>query len=144
MDLPPPTHKENAARLQAKRMLGSTVDIVPRAIRTRAGRLRGVLVYGYLVVAPSSDPAAAPRREVLGMSPPLGNRLDLGWLGPPEEARADALRRRDDHLGPYSPREIDPDPPAILKGEGRRPTEPRPHWRPSATGTTSSIELPVG
>ena len=143
-EVPAPTPRENVVRLQAKRMLGSEVDIVPRVFHTRAGaHLRGMLVYGYLVVRPSSDLDEAPRREVLGMSPPLGNHLDLGWLGTPEEALADAVRRRGDHLGPYPVSEFDPDPPELLKGEDRRPVEPRPYWRPSGTGTTSSIDLPT-
>jgi hypothetical protein len=142
---PDPTPRENAVRLRAKRMIGSEVDVVPRFLRTRAGKnLTGILVYGYLVVRDAGGPDAAPRREVLGMSPPLGNRLDLGWLGTPEEALADALQRKADRLGPYPPGECDTAPPEVLKGEGRRPTEPRPFWRPSATGTTSSIELPTG
>lgn len=130
--------------MQAKRMLGSEVDIVPRIFHTRAGtHLRGMLIYGYYVVRPSTDMDSAPRREVLGMSPPLGNHLDLGWLGTPEEALADALRRKADHLGAYAADEIDPDPPALLKGEERGAPEPRPYWRPSGSGTTSSIELPT-
>jgi len=143
-DVPPPTPRENAVRLRAKRMLGSEVDIVPRVFHTRAGeKLRGLLIYGYLVVRDGGGPDEAPRREVLGMSPPLGNHLDLGWLGTPEEALADALQRKADHLEPYLPLEIDQGPPELLTGEERRPSEPRPYWRPSSTGTTSSIELPT-
>ncbi len=142
---PAPTHRENAVRLRAKRMLGSEVDVVPRVFHTRAGtKLRGILVYGYLVVRDAGGPDAAPRREVLGMSPPLGNHLDLGWLGTPEEALADALQRRADGSGPYPAESFDPAPPEVLKGEDRRPVEPRPYWRPSSTGTTSSIDLPTG
>ena len=143
-ELPPPTPRENAVRLRAKRMLGSEVDIVPRVFHTRAGtHLRGFLIYGYQVVRDAGGPDEAPRRDVLGMSPPLGNHLDLGWLGTPEEALADALQRKADAAGPYPADSIDPAPPEVLKGEDRRPAEPRPYWRPSSTGTTSSIELPT-
>ena len=142
--LPAPTHRENAVRLRAKHLLGAEVDLVPRVFHTRAGQhLRGILVYGYLVVREAGGEDEAPHREVIGMSPPLGNRLDLGWLGTPEEALADALQRKADRLEPYEPGEVHGDLPEVLKGEGRRPEEPRPYWRPSTTGTTSSIDLPT-
>jgi hypothetical protein len=152
MDEPPPTHHENTALLRAKALLGSSVRLERRSLRTSAGGKRGLLVYGYRIVRGGGEVDGREDwngdAEVLGISPPAGSHIDLSRLGTPEEALQDALRRRQEGLGP------------IEASEGRespRPFEPaaaadrpaRPHWKPSPESTTSgfstsSLDLPVG
>jgi hypothetical protein len=143
LDEPPPSHHENTALLRAKALLGSAVRLERRALRTKAGGKTGVLVYGYRVVRGGGGDGDA---EVLGLSPPPGNSIDLSRLGTPEEALQDALRRRREGKEPYGPEGTDlPPPPAA--GAPETPA-PRPHWRPTTESTTSgfstsSLDLPV-
>ncbi len=98
-DADPLSPREQSAEQRARALLGDDVRLRARTVATRAGPLSGILTYGYAVIRPA--PGETPLDEwVLGISPPAGRPLDFAHLGSPEEAVADAVRRRDAGLPP--------------------------------------------